>query len=197
MTLDEMLTRVQGAIDLIRGRREVGWRRLDISADGFWNSFLAIPLCLPPLLVIWVAHAQWLAASGAEFGVGSAVLSMMVIELASWVLSVALIFLMARLLGFSDRAVPTVIAANWASVVFAFVQAIPSVLALLFGTGDGLGFISLVVLIGVLVALWRLLAAALERPAPTVGALFVASLVLGYAFTSAARSALGLMPDVA
>ena len=194
MSFDDVLTRVQGAIDLIRGREALGWKRLDLSADGFWNSFLAIPVCLPAFLVVWIAHTQWLAADGGNAASPGAVIALAGIEVAVWIATIALVFALASMLGFSDRAVPTVIAANWGSVVFAYVQAVPAALALLVGVGPGVGFVSIVIMVAVLVAYWRLLAAALERPAPLVGALFVSSIALGYALSSWGQSAFGLLP---
>ena len=35
-----------------------GLRLLDLSADGFWNSFFAIVGALPALIAGWVTHRQ-------------------------------------------------------------------------------------------------------------------------------------------
>ena len=196
MTLDQVLTRVQGAYDLIRGRRDVGWRRLDLSADGFWNSFLAIPVTVPALLVTWLSHAGWLAANGVEASVGAAVASLALVELVNWLVTIGAFMALAPLLGWGDRVVPGVIALNWGSVLLAYVQAIPSALSLLVGPGEGPAFITLVVLLITLAAYWRLVSAALERPPLIVTAAFLASIALGYAIASAGQSLFGLSPAV-
>jgi hypothetical protein len=49
-----------GAWRLMMGKPD-GIRLLDISADGFWNSFFAIVISLPALVVGWVAIANELS----------------------------------------------------------------------------------------------------------------------------------------
>ena len=195
MTFDEIGTRVQGAIDLIRGREDAGWRRLDLSADGFWNSFLALPVCLPAFLVIWLSHTRWLAAAGSEASAGGAVLALALIEVVTWLATLALFLPLATLLDWRERVVPAVIAANWGSVLFAYVYAVPAALALTVGLGPGTAFVSLVIMVGVFVAYWRLLAAALQRPAPAVAATFIATIALSYMINDGGQTVLGLMPE--
>ena len=195
--MDALLTRADGAIDLVLGRRERGWAKLDVSADGFWNSFLAIPACVPALLITWLAHGQFLATTGSELGTGGLVLSLAVIEVVIWLVSIALFLALARPFGWTDRAVPTVIAVNWASVPIAYARSVPAAIILLTGMGEGLAFVTLVVEVLILVAYWRLLAAALERSAPVVAGVFLATLVLGYTLADWGHRAFGLLPPAA
>ena len=196
MTWDDVLERVQGSIDLMRGRADTGWRRLDVSADGFWNSFLAIPVCLPALLVIWLSHAGWLQRGQEELSVGHAILALALIEVVVWVLTVALFALIAGPMRWGDRFVATVIAVNWASVAFAYVRAIPAGIALLIGIGDGVAFITLIVALLTLVAYGRLLTVSLEKPWPIVAGVFIASVALGFVLSDVGHSILGLSPEV-
>ena len=196
MTRDDVLERVQGSIDLMRGRAESGWRRLDVSADGFWNSFLAIPVCLPALLVIWLSHAGWLQRAHDELSVGHTVVALAAIEIVIWVLTVALFALIAGPMRWGDRLVATVIAVNWASVAFAYVRAVPAGIALLVGIGDGVAFITLIVALLTLIAYGRLLTVSLQKPWPIVAGVFVASVALGFVLSDVGHALFGLTPEI-
>ena len=51
-----------GAWRMMNGRPD-GIRLLDITADGFWNSFFAIAVALPAMFAGWVTIANaWAAA---------------------------------------------------------------------------------------------------------------------------------------
>ena len=192
MTMDDILTRVEGSVDLMRGKAERGWRRLDVSADGFIDSFIAIPVCVPAMLVTWLAHASFLKEQGAEGSVGGIVLSLAFIEVVIWVVTIAMLLVIAGPMNWRDRFVHTVIAVNWGSVVFAYARAVPSALALVVGLGDGIAFITLVVLIATLVAYARLLSAALERSTPIVAGVFAATLALGFVLSDFGHTAFSL-----
>ena len=195
--METVLTRVDGALDLVVGRRDSGWRKLDLSADGFWNSFLAIPVCVPALLVTWLAHGTILAEAGTRVTPAGLVLSLALIELLIWFATLALIALVARPLGWAERVVPVVIALNWASVPVAYARAVPSALLLLVGMGEGIAFVMLVVEVMIMVAYWRVLAAALDRPAVMTTLVFLATFVLGYALADWGHQAFGLLPPAA
>ena len=191
---DTVLTRADGAIDLALGRPREGWSKLDVSADGFWNSFRAIPWCLPALLVTWLAHGQWLIAEGVRATPGGIVASLAVIEIVLWLLTIALFVALAGPLRLGDRLVPTVIAVNWASVPIAYARAVPASIALLVGMGPGIAFVTLVVEVLILVAYWRVLGASLLRGVPMVLGVFLGTLVVGYALSDWGRHLFGLLP---
>lgn len=195
--MDALLTRVDGAIDLAVGRRANGWAKLDVSADGFWNSFFAIPACLPALLVTWLAHGTLLAGEGRPVSPAALVLSLAFIELAIWLSTLGAFLLAARPLGWPERAVPAIIALNWASVPIAYARAAPAALIVLMGMGEGVAFVMLVVEVLILVAYWRVLSAALERPVPMVAGVFLATLLLGYALADWGHRTFGLLPAAA
>ena len=191
---EDVLLRSQGALDLMLGRRDRGWSRLDLSADGFWNSFLAIPVCAPALLVILLTHARWLAAGGVEASTAAMLVVLIATELANWVLTLLAVVLLARPLGLGQRVSHLVVALNWGSVTFAYLRALPAALALLVGLGEGLAVAMLTITLVSLVLYWRLLAAAMEADAARTTAVFVATVALGYGLTSAVQSAFGLVP---
>ena len=176
------------------GRRREGWAKLDVSADGFWNSFLAIPAALPALMVTWASHGRFLMDGGAVVSPAALVISLALIELAIWLLTLALFAGAARPLGWADRTVPGIIALNWGSVPIAYARAVPAAMIVVLGMGPGLAFVMLVVEAIILVAYWRLLAAALERPALVVTGVFLASLVVGFALSDWGHGLFGLLP---
>ena len=53
------------------GAFQDGLRLLDLSVDGFWNSFFAIVIALPPLAVSWVGAANDLSQLSAESAANS------------------------------------------------------------------------------------------------------------------------------
>ena len=194
MTLNEMLEQVEGSIDLMLGRRDRGWRKLDTTADGFWNSFQAIPLCIPALLLTWLSHGRWLIGmdqTGASMG--QIAVSLAVIELTGWVLTILLFFALAGPMNWRERVVPTVVAVNWASVAFAYLQAVPAAIGLLIGRGEGINFITLIIALILLVGYARLLSAAIERPGFTTAGVFVASVALGFLVSDLGHSLFGLV----
>ena len=99
-----------GAWQLLLGRPD-GLRLLDISADGFWNSFFAMVVAVPALAVGWVAMANDAAAR--EMGSRLSILGRLaLIDGLTWVLPLVALALIARLAGIADRYVPYVVASN-------------------------------------------------------------------------------------
>ena len=191
---EDVLERSRGAFDLMIGRRHEGWNRLDVSADGFWNSFLAIPVSAPALLVIFLSFASMLGAAEAEPDLGRTLAVLASVGLGNWLLTVVLLIVLARPLGIADRTSHLVVAANWGSVPIAYLRAIPSALLLLFGATPFLSTLLLVAEVATLALYWRLLSAAAERSAIVATALFVATVAFGHAFTVAMQTNFGLVP---
>ena len=193
MTLDDVLLRSRGALDLMVGRRAEGWRRLDLSPDGFWDSFAAIPATLPALFVISLAHANWLIGQGVDAGAAGASAGLVAAEVANWLVTIAAVVLAARAV-VPGRVTPLVVALNWSSVPFAYARAVPAALSLLTGMGEGIALLMLVVTLASLVLYWRLLAAASEAGALVTTAFYGGTIALGYALMGGAQSLLGLDP---
>ena len=85
-----------------------GLRLLDLSADGFWNSFFAIVIALPALVVGWVGVANELSQLSAEFGGKfSIVARLAAIDLATWILPLVVLAAAASRAGIADRFVAT------------------------------------------------------------------------------------------
>ncbi|MGC4024459.1 MAG: transporter [Mesorhizobium sp.] len=176
-----------GAARMMFGKPD-GLRRMDLSLDGFWDSFLAIPLAAPPLLVGWIAStSDYLAKPGASGSQLSIVAANGVIELAAWIIPILLLGLVARVAGIADRFIPYVVATNWASVIIAWYMLPISLLRLVTPESqDIIASVSLVFFLTTMVLVWRLTNAAIGKGAAVstavFTAMFVASIVTVYLF---------------
>lgn len=175
---DEIQAYLAGAWRLMMGKPD-GVRALDVSADGFWNSFFAILVAFPALSVSWAA----LAAELSEDGLGSRysiLLRLAVIDVVAWVLPLLVLGLVARPAGILDRYPHFVVASNWASALLAWLM-LPAGLLNLFApeASDLNNTVSLVVFLAALVLSWRLTNAVLVKGAVVASAVFVGMVFAG------------------
>lgn len=175
---DEIQAYLAGAWRLMMGKPD-GVRALDVSADGFWNSFFAILVAFPALSVSWAA----LAAELSEEGLGSRysiLLRLAVIDVVAWVLPLLVLGLVARPAGILDRYPHFVVASNWASALLAWLM-LPAGLLNLFApeASDLNNTVSLVVFLAALVLSWRLTNAVLVKGAVVASAVFVGMVFAG------------------
>ena len=171
-----------------------GVRALDVSADGFWNSFFAIVVALPALIVGWVGIANEVGDLGGDFGGRlSVVIRLAVIDILAWVVPLLGLGLIARQAGFADRYVHFVVASNWASVLLVWLM-LPLAILNIFAPGPNPlnDAISLVVFLGALVLTWRLTNAVLAKGPAVATAVFVAVLFVSLFLILALQSLLGL-----
>lgn len=112
-SLPEIARYFTGAARLMAGYRD-GLDRLDLSADGFWRSFAAIIVALPPTVLSWLEFERveraGLAAGGHET---TAYAAHALADLTAWLLPILVMMTAARHLGFTRKIVPFVIATNW------------------------------------------------------------------------------------
>lgn len=182
---------VNGAWRLMIGRPD-GEQLLDISADGFWNSFFAIIVALPPMAVGWVAMANAMGgdAFGARLGV---VFRLVFVDLVTWVLPLVALGAAARLVGIASRYVAYVVASNWGSVVFLWLMVIPSLLDLVWPTGrEVTAAISLLLLFATMVLSWRLTNAILGMGAAVATGVFAGMFLFSLLLMVTLQSLLGL-----
>ncbi|MBX3572799.1 MAG: transporter [Mesorhizobium sp.] len=175
---DDIQAYLAGAWRLMMGKPD-GVRALDVSADGFWNSFFAILVAFPALSVSWAA----LAAELSEDGLGSRysiLLRLAVIDVVAWVLPLLVLGLVARPAGILDRYPHFVVASNWASALLAWLM-LPAGLLNLFApeASDLNNTVSLVVFLAALVLSWRLTNAVLVKGAVVASAVFVGMVFAG------------------
>src|SRR5690349_17277735 len=126
---EEIQQYLHGAWRMMLGKPD-GLRALDISVDGFWNSFFAIVVALPALIVNWVTIAD--SYDVAEtFGDRFAIfIRLAVIDFAAWLLPLAGLAVIARRARLADRYVHYVVASNWATAIIAWLMLPPAVLLL-------------------------------------------------------------------
>lgn len=171
---------------LMQGRADAV-RSLDLSADGFWNSFFAIIVALPALFALWTGEAIDLAPGAGAFGERfGLVLRFAVIEAFAWVLPIVAVAWVLHRMGLRDRVAAFVIANNWgtALIIWAILPAI-----LLHSLAPSLAGVAVLILlllfIASLVLFWRLNNAVLGMgpvaPTLAVAAMTVISLLVDYA----------------
>jgi hypothetical protein len=175
---EDIHRQLTGAWRMMTGRRD-GLRLLDLSLDGFWNSFFAIVVALPAMLASWVPLASELAGEGASFGARlSLVARLALVDVGAWVLPLAALAAVVSYAGPRDRFVHYVVATNWGSAIFAWMTLPVSLIRLFMpGAGEVAAGLSLLVFVATLVLLWRLTDAALEKGAAVASAVFTAMLV--------------------
>lgn len=186
-----------GAWRMMTGRAE-GLDLLDISSDGFWNSFFAMVLAAPVLVVGWVAYANELAlATDGLASRGGIVLRLAIADIAAWVVPIAGLAVVAGPAGIGDRFVHYVVASNWGSAITVWLMLPPSLIELA-GIDRANGTVSLLALalFGVaLVLTWRLTNVALQKGAGPATFLFSGMLFAAIFVLYSVQSLLGVLPD--
>ncbi|TIP53485.1 MAG: transporter, partial [Mesorhizobium sp.] len=130
LSADETYASLAGAWRLMFGKAD-GLRLLDLSADGFWNSFFAIIVAAPALIVGWVGIANEISDPDAFAGRFSMLIRLAAVDIGSWVLPLVALALIAPRAGIGGRFVHYVVASNWASAIIAWLM-LPSALLRLF-----------------------------------------------------------------
>lgn len=148
--MEEILRSFSGVARLMAGK-PAGLKRLDLSADGFWNSFGAILVALPPTILAWIEYetverAEPRSGTG-DLGVyGAHALA----DLTAWLFPILILASLARPLGLARKLTPLVVSLNWGSALLAWALTPLWLLLLIAGPMDGLG--SLVTLVAVVAA---------------------------------------------
>ncbi|MBX3581446.1 MAG: transporter [Rhizobiaceae bacterium] len=196
-TGEEVQRYLTGAWRLMMGKTE-GLRLLDLSADGFWNSFYAMLVAVPALVVGWVVFANDLTALTDAFGSRlSIVLRLAVLDFATWVAPLVVLALVAKPAGISDRLVHLVVAGNWASAVIAWLMLPASLVDLVLPGSRGVSdVLSLLIFLVTLALTWRMTNAALGKGAAMATAVFIGMFMVSLLTLFILQSAFGLTPTV-
>lgn len=179
-----------GAWRLMLGRPE-GIRLLDVSVDGFWNSFFAIVVALPALMVGWVAAANEMAGLMTLGMRLSLLLRLFVADIGAWVLPLVFLAVASKPLGVADRFVYYVVATNWASALLAWMM-LPSTLLYLFmpEATNLIAILSLVLFVLIMFLSWRVTVMAIAKGTMLGSVVFFAVLAMSIATLLALQSLL-------
>lgn len=192
---EEIQRYLTGVWRMMLGRPD-GLKLLDLSADGFWNSFFAMVVAIPPLGVAWVAFANDISALGGDFGNRvSIVLRLAALDFSTWVVPLAVLAAVARPAGLADRFVHLVVSSNWASALLAWIMLPPSLLGLFApGATDMNSLLSLVFLVIAMVLSWRVTNVAIGKGAAVASAVFAGMFVMSLVTLFVLQPLLGLGP---
>ena len=196
LSADETHASLIGAWRLMLGKTD-GLRLLDLSADGFWNSFFAIVVAAPALIVGWVGVANEIGDPDAFAGRFSILIRLATVDIGSWVLPLVGLALVAPRLGVGGRFVHYVVASNWASAITAWLM-LPSALIRLFLPPSNAvsGVVSLFLFALSMVLTWRMTNASIGKGAAVGTAVFVGMFIASLLVLFGLQLLLGIdVPD--
>ncbi|WP_102961011.1 hypothetical protein [Mangrovicella endophytica] len=182
--LDEVLRYFSASWRMMLGHAD-GLRGLDLTADGFWTSFSALVVALPPIALSWIASESLQPADASRLaGPLTVYAAHAAADLTAWLLPVLILMMLARPLGMTRTIVPIVVAGNWGSALLSWATAPYWVLMMLFGAGEGMLLLSSLMTLAMVVLTARLLFVATDRDysaAIAITALMVVASLLSYA----------------
>jgi len=190
---NEIQQHLTGAWRLMLGRSD-GLKLLDLTADGFWNSFFSIVLSLPAFFVSWAGTANHLGLQSDVYGSPlSIVVRLAMRDLGAWVLPLVALAFVAPRAGVGDRFVHYVVASNWSSVLIVWMMLPATLVQLLAPDLEGIfGALSLTLFALTMVFTWRMTNATLGKGAAVATGLFAAMFVASLLVLFALQALLGL-----
>ena len=196
LSADETYASLAGAWRLMFGKAD-GLRMLDLSADGFWNSFFAIIVAAPALIVGWVGIANEVGDPNAFAGRLGMLIRLATVDIGSWVLPLVALALIAPRAGIGGRFVHYVVASNWASAIIAWLMRPSALLRLFLPSTDGTSsLVSLLLFAVSMVLTWRMTNATIGKGAAVGTAVFVGMFVASLLVLFGLQALLGIdMPD--
>lgn len=193
---EEIQHYLAGSWRLLTGRAD-GLKAMDLSADGFWDSFFAIVVALPALVAGWVSYANEISGPSSQLGERlSIVLRMATADVTAWVLPLALLAAVAPRVGIGDRFVHYVVASNWASALLVWLMLPPVVLKMMMPWSPELVLIvSLIFFIGSMVLTWRMTNVVFAKGPAVATAVFAGMFVATLFAQFALQALLGVYVD--
>jgi hypothetical protein len=192
LSAEETQASLLGAWRLMLGKTD-GLRLLDLSADGFWNSFFAIIVAVPALIVGWVGLANEIGDPDAFAGRFGMVVQLAAIDLSTWVLPLVGLAFVAPRAGIGGRFVHYVVASNWASAITAWIMLPASLVALFMPPASQISdTLSLVLFIVTMVLTWRMTNAAIGKGAAVGTAVFVGMFIASMIILIALQALFGI-----
>jgi hypothetical protein len=192
LSADETYASLAGAWRLMFGKAD-GLRLLDLSADGFWNSFFAIVVAAPALVVGWVGIANEIGDPEAFAGRLGMLIRLATVDIGSWVLPLVALALVAPRAGIGGRFVHYVVASNWASAIIAWLM-LPSALLRLFlpSTSEISSLVSLFLFALSALLTWRMTNASIGKGAAVGTAVFVGMFIASLLVLFGLQTLLGI-----
>ncbi|MER8643948.1 transporter [Mesorhizobium sp. M1252] len=192
LSVDETSSSLNGAWRLMLGKAD-GLRLLDLSADGFWNSFFAIVVAAPAMIVGWVGTANEIGDPNAFAGRLGMLVRLATVDLGSWLLPLVVLALVASRAGIGDRFVHYVVASNWASAITAWMLLPSALIRLFLPSGNPVAeLVWLVLVVLSLVLSWRMTNATIGKGAAVGSAVFAGMLVVSLAVLFGLVALLGI-----
>ncbi len=171
---EEIQNGLTGSWRLMFGKTE-GMQLLDLSADGFWNSFFAMIVAAPALFLGWLAYANDISP-GPELAASryAMIPKLAIIDGALWLVPLILFALSVRSIGIADRFAAYVVATNWGSAVVCWLSVpLPVLRLVLSASSQSFVLFELIVHVATIVLGWRLTNASIGRGAALSTAVFV------------------------
>jgi hypothetical protein len=193
--LEEISHYLKGIWLLLKGDKR-GFDYLDLSATGVWRSFAAILWCLPAMAVSWGAWRLYYLQNMPEGTTAGLpfILKMATIDIASWVLPLILIALLAKPLAYGEILADVVVTSNWLSMPVFYAMAVPSAIRLVIpGSEELTALLSLIALILAFTAIFRLMKTIAEHTL-LASALTALSILPSLIVGELLQRALGLFP---
>ncbi|AZO19219.1 MULTISPECIES: transporter [unclassified Mesorhizobium] len=192
LSADETYASLAGAWRLMFGKAD-GLRLLDLSADGFWNSFYAIVVAAPALIVGWVGIANEIGDPEAFAGRLGMLIRLATVDIGSWVLPLVALAVVAPRAGIGGRFVHYVVASNWASAIIAWLM-LPSALLRLFlpSTSEISSLVSLFLFALSALLTWRMTNASIGKGAAVGTAVFVGMFIASLLVLFGLQALLGI-----
>ncbi|MBZ9661580.1 transporter [Mesorhizobium sp. ESP-6-4] len=196
LSADETYASLAGAWRLMFGKAD-GLRLLDLSADGFWNSFFAIVVAAPALIVGWVGIANEVGDPDAFAGRLGMLVRLATVDIGSWVLPLVVLALVAPRAGIGGRFVHYVVASNWASAIIAWLMLPSALLRLLLPSASEVSsLVSLALFALSMVLTWRMTNTTIGKGAAVGTAVFIGMFVASLLVLFGLQALLGIdIPD--
>ncbi|MBZ9677854.1 transporter [Mesorhizobium sp. ES1-1] len=192
LSAEETQASLTGAWRLMLGKVD-GLRLLDLSADGFWNSFFAVVVAAPALIVGWVGTANQIGDPTAFAGRFGMLIRLATVDLGSWMLPLFALVLVAPRIGIGDRFVHYVVASNWASAITAWIMLPSALIQLILPPPNqffDLVYLSLFALS--LVLIWRMTIAVIGKGVAVGAAVFAGMLIASFVVLFGLAAILGI-----
>ena len=196
LSADETYASLAGAWRLMFGKAD-GLRLLDLSADGFWNSFFAIVVATPALIVGWVGIANEIGDPDAFAGRLGMLIRLATVDIGSWVLPLVALALVAPRAGIGGRFVHYVVASNWTSAIIAWLMLPSALLRLLLPSNSDISsLVSLFLFALSMLLTWRMTNASIGKGAAVGTAVFVGMFIASLLVLFGLQALLGIdIPD--